>query len=309
MKKRKVDLATTLNISTTYAGEFAGTYIAAALLEANTIAEDLIVVKPNVAKSEVVKKLTVSNIIADATCDFTPIGDVGLTERKVEPKELQVNLEICKTPFIADWEAMSVISNGMLNKQLPPKFSDFFLAEVAAQVAVAVENNIWHGVKATTGQFDGFIPQATLDPDVLDVVLAPVTASNVIAELTKMYNAIPNPIFDKQDLSLYVAPNVYRAYQLALSALGYKQEYYVGNKPADFAGLPVRLISGMKPSYMVAAQRENLWFATALLSDTQQVKLLDMSDLDGSDNVRVIMKFSADTNFGLGSEFVLGTPA
>lgn len=306
-KRQKVDLATTLNITTTYAGEFAGEYIAAALLSASTLDGGLITVKPNVQKSEVVKKLNVSNIIADATCDFTPVGDVSLTERKVEPKELQVNLELCKTPFIADWEAMSM-GFGVMNRQIPPKFSDYFLGEVAALVAEATEKSIWHGVKATTGQFNGLVTQMTTDSDVIDIVGAPITASNVIAELTKIYNAIPDTIFG-DPVGLYVAPNVYRAYQLALSALGYKQEYYVGNKPADFAGLPVYLINGLKPSYMVAAEKDNLWFATALLSDLNEVKLIDMADIDGSQNVRIIMRFSADTNFGIGSELVLVTPA
>ena len=37
MKRRNVNLATTTNITTSYAGEFAGEYIAAALLSASTI--------------------------------------------------------------------------------------------------------------------------------------------------------------------------------------------------------------------------------------------------------------------------------
>ncbi len=41
-------MATTTSITTTYAGEFAGKYISAALLSANTIEKGGIEVKPNI---------------------------------------------------------------------------------------------------------------------------------------------------------------------------------------------------------------------------------------------------------------------
>ena len=65
----------------------------------------------------------------------------------------------------------------------------------------------------------------------------------------------------------------------------------------------------MADNYMMAAQKSNLFYGASLLSDQQEVKLLDMADLDGSDNVRVIMRFAAGVQYGLGSEIVLYTPA
>ncbi len=44
---KNVELATTTNITTTYAGQFAGEYIAAALLSASTIDDGGITVKSN----------------------------------------------------------------------------------------------------------------------------------------------------------------------------------------------------------------------------------------------------------------------
>ena len=97
-----------LSITTTYAGEFAGKYVSAALLSGNTIANNLIEVKPNVKFKEVLKRVSLSGAIANASCDFTDAGAVALTEKIIEPKELQVNLELCKTPFKSDWEAVSM---------------------------------------------------------------------------------------------------------------------------------------------------------------------------------------------------------
>ena len=49
-------MATTTSITTTYAGEFAGDYISAALLSGVTIDNGGITVKPNVKFKEVIKK-------------------------------------------------------------------------------------------------------------------------------------------------------------------------------------------------------------------------------------------------------------
>jgi hypothetical protein len=80
------------SITTTYAGEFAGKYIAAALLSARTLDNGYITVVPNVKYKQVIQKVAVDSIVNDASCDFTTSGTVALTERILEPKELQVNL-------------------------------------------------------------------------------------------------------------------------------------------------------------------------------------------------------------------------
>ena len=58
-------MATTTSITTTYAGEFAGKYISAALLSANTIEKGGIEVKPNIKFKEVIKKLATGALIAN----------------------------------------------------------------------------------------------------------------------------------------------------------------------------------------------------------------------------------------------------
>ena len=142
-----------LSITTTYAGEFAGKYVSAALLSGNTIANNLIEVKPNVKFKEVLKRVNLSGAIANASCDFTDAGTVALTEKIIEPKELQVNLELCKTPFKSDWEAVSMGYSASDN--LPANFSDYFIGLMSESIAEQTEKDIWAGV-AGAGTFDGF---------------------------------------------------------------------------------------------------------------------------------------------------------
>ena len=144
-------------ITTTYAGEFAGKYIAAALLSGNTLSQGAIEIKPNIKFKEVMKKVVTSGLITDDSCDFTSAGSVTLTERIIQPEQFQVNLELCKTPFESDWGAVSMGYSAFDN--LPPDFSSFLIAHVAEQVSASTENNIWQGNLggAVAGEFNGFL--------------------------------------------------------------------------------------------------------------------------------------------------------
>jgi hypothetical protein len=309
-------MATTTSITTTYAGEKAQGYIAAALLSGNTIENGGITVKPNVKKSEVLKKIATGDLIADGTCDFTATSSVTLTERILTPKEFQVNLELCKTPFRADWDAISMGYSAF--DTLPPDFASFLVAHVAEKVATKIENNIWQGADGTEGEFDGLVALATADATVVDVVGTTVNAGNVIDELGKVVDAIPAALYGSADLKIYVAQNVYKAYVRALggfAAAGVGANGVGGNGTNQslgdvmFDGVPVFVANGLANNYIVAAESSNLFFGTGLLSDENEVKVLDMADLDGSQNVRVIMRFTATVQYAYGSEIVLYTPA
>jgi len=295
----------TPSITTTYAGEFAGKYISAALLSGNTIANGGITVKPNVKYKEVVKKVATSGLIGNASCDFTDAGSLTLTERILQPEEFQVNLELCKKDFRSDWEAVQMGYSAYDN--LPPKFADFLIGHVAAKVAEQTEQNIWQGTDATAGEFDGLSTLLAADSDVVDVTGTTVTSSNVIAELGKIVDAIPSAVYGKEDLKIYVSSNIAKAYVSAQAALGYRDLYHVGKTEMNFQGIPLFVANGLADNDAVAAETSNLYFGTGLLADHNEVKVIDMADLDGSQNVRIVMRFTAGVQYGIGSDIVLYT--
>lgn len=306
-----------LTITSTYAGEFAGKYIAAALLSGSTLDNGGIEVMPNVKYKEVVQKVATSGLITDSSCDFTNAGNVTLTERIIQPEEFQVNLELCKTPFIANWGAQSMGYSAF--DQLPPTFSEFLIAHVAKEVAASTENNIWQGNLggAQAGEFDGLATLMTADADVIDVaaVAGGVDSANVIAELGKIVDAVPAALYGKEDMYLYISQNIARAYVRALGgfaaagvgANGTNNQgtQWWNNGALTFDGVKIFVAQGLPDNYAVAAQKSNLYFGTGLLSDMNLVKVLDMGDLDGSQNVRVIMRFTAGVQYGIGSDIVL----
>ena len=315
-------MATTTSITTTYAGEFAGKYIAAALLSSKTLEDGAITIKPNVKFKEVIKKVaTDSNVIKDATCDFADTATVTLTERILQPEEFQVNLELCKKDFRSDWEAIEMGYSAF--DSLPPSFSDFIISHVAGLVAEKNEQNIWGGVNATAGEFDGFTTLMAADADVNDAANGAETsfsASNIITLLGNTVDALPSTVIGKEDLTIYVPTVAFQAYVRALGGFGASglgaagtnaqgTQWYNNGNALSFEGIKVQLAAGMPTDHIVAGQASNLYFGTGLISDHNEVKLLDMADLDGSQNVRVVMRFTAGVQYGIGSDLALLTLA
>ena len=306
-------MATTTSITTTYAGEFAGKYVSAMLLSGNTIANGLIEVKPNIKFKEVLKRLEIDSIVANASCDFSDTSTVTLTEKIIEPKSLQVNLELCKTPFQSDWEAVSMGFSAHDN--LPKTFSDYFIGQLSAKIAAKTELDIWGGT-AGAGSFDGYQTLLLADAGhtgAKKIVGAAVTAANVIDALGDVVDAIPEQLLQDEGLYVYVANNVFRAYKRALGGFGANG---LGGSGFDsqgnnqdinvtmFDGIKVVAVNGLPSNRMIATTKSNLYFGTGLLADHNEIKVLDMADIDGSQNVRFIARYTAAVQYAVVEDIV-----
>ena len=296
-------MATTTSITTTYAGEKAAGFISAALLSSNTIEQGGLEVKPNIKFKQVLRKLSTGDLIADGSCDFDATSSVTLTERTIEPKEFQVNLQLCKQDFRSDWDAISMGYSAHDN--LPKSFQDFLLAHVVEKVASKNEQILWQGADANAGEYDGFLALLGADGDVVTVTGTTIDASNVIAELGKVLDAVPATLYGNADLAIYVSQSTARAYVRAQAALGYKDLYHVGKTQLDFEGTKLIVCNGMPSNKMIAAEKGNLYFGTGLMNDMNEIKVIDMADIDGSQNVRIVMRYTASVQYAIGSEIVL----
>ena len=308
-------MATTTSITTTYAGEFAGKYIAAALLSAPTLEQGGVTIHPNVKYKQVIQRVGTDSIVKNASCDFDATSTVTLTERVLAPEEFQVNLQLCKKDFHSTWQAIEMGYSAF--DVMPKSFVDFLIAHVSEKVAAHMEGTIWEGNNASAGEFSGIMRQLTTDaslPAAQEVAGTTVDAGDVITELGKIVDAIPTRLYGQPDLKLYLSSNIVRAYIRALGGFGASglgangtnnqgTQWYT-NGSLSFDGIPIFLANGMGDNKGLAAQTSNLHFATGLLSDLNQVKVIDMADLDGSENVRVVMRFTADAKYGFAEDLV-----
>ena len=306
---------TTQNASVAYNGEFAGQYISAALLSASTLENGGLTVKPNIKFQEVIKTISTDDIVKDADCDFTATSTITLDERTLTPEFQQVNLQLCKKDFQNDWEAISMGFSA--HDTLPSNFSDFLISHVAAKVAQRTEQSIWAGDTSTSGQFNGLTTLLGADaslPTANEIAGTTVSASNVVAQLGSIVDAIPSTLYGSEDLNIYVSQNIARAYVRALGGFSVaatsnagtdnKGTQWYGGGALSFDGVKLFVANGLADDTAVAAEKSNLYFGTGLLADHNEVKVIDMADIDGSQNVRVVMRFTAGVQYGIVDDIV-----
>ena len=297
-------------LTSNYAGKAAGFYISAALKEATSL-EHLTVLQ-NIKFKENIQKMAGSSLVRNADCNFTNHGNLALTESILTPKNLQINMEICKIDLLSGWEAEQMKA-GAWNRNAP-KFEDYVISYFTQHIADGVEGSVWSGADATNGQFEGFLTAATgafavngntVPTTNVGGAAVAYTATNIIENLQTIAAAIPSTVYGREDLRIYMNWKTYRLYVSAISTLGYVNMYSMNNEyEATFEGIKLAVVYGMPDDQLVAAQTSNLFFGTDLLSDTTMLKMLDMSPLDGSENLRFIAKYTGGVQVGIGAEIV-----
>ena len=299
------------NVTSNFSGKAAGFYIAAALKETKSL--DFLTLIENIKFKSNIQRMAGSSVVRDATCDFTDHGTLAMTEKVLEPKNLQVNLDLCKKTLLSSWEALEMRAGA--GSPPPPSFEDYVISYMGELIADAAESSIWSGVAANNGEFAGFLGTATgyLLPGVDGTVIqssasGAYTAANIIANLqtlTADMAANISPVLRKEDLYIYMNPKTYAFYISAVSTLGYVNAYNMnGDYEPVFEGYKIAVCPGMVDNQLVAATRSNMFAGTDLLSDTTRIALLDMSNLDGSDNIRVVAKYSMGVQTGVGADIV-----
>jgi len=283
----KINLSGPTVSPNTYAGLWSGKYVAAALLSGETLSKELITLHPNVAYKEVIRNWQNTVAIDNATCDYTDGSSVTLGEYVLTTVEKQVNLTLCKNNLRTTWESAQAGFSAF--EKLPATFEEFLLAQVAAEVAQGVEVGIWKGSTFYTGGMVKYL----LDNSAIERAFSgATTGSNVVARLQEALDYSPAALYGKEGYQYYVGPSTMKAYQAALSAGNYNFQFYVGEKPMNFQGIPVTMCPGLNDYDCVLGLKSDLHFGTGLLSDYNEVKVIDMSDIDGSQNVRTIMRFT-----------------
>ena len=251
-----------------------------------------------------------SNVVTNAGCDFLSAGTLALTEKVLEPKNLQINLDLCKSTLLDSWEALQMRAGA--GAPPPASFNDYVISYMGEIIAESTENSIWSGTNVA-GEFNGFLGLVTglllpgPDPTVVQdgAVAAPYTAGNIISNLQGAVAAIPTSTLGKEDLHIYMSQRTYQYYIGAVSTLGYVNAYNMnGDYVPMFDGYKLAVCNGMEENQLVVAQKSNLYFGTDLISDSTRISLMDMAALDGSDNMRLVCRYSAGVQTGVGADIV-----
>ena len=294
------------NITALYAGKAASGFMSASLLSGETLAKGYITVLPNVAYKVNLNNFSMTAAsVADSTCDFTDAGDVNYVEKALAPKRLQVNKALCKNNWLQTWAGSNMRAG--LDGSLQSDFATYLISYAGSLVGQQVEKSIWQGATGTSGEFDGFEVLLAADAAVVDVaaVAGGINAANIIAEIGKVRDAIPAAVYGQEDTCIFMGTSAFRSYIAAQAALGYLNQYHAGVTESNFEGIPLKWCPGMSDDKMIAGRKSNMFFATDLEGDMTEVKLLDQTLVDGSDNVNLVMKFNAGVGYSTSADIVL----
>ena len=290
-------------------GKAAGFYINAALNEAKSLT--YLTVMENVKYKENIQKMAGSSLIVNGDCNaFTSSGNLALTETTLTPKDLQVNLAICKKTLITSYEALQMRAGR--DAGAPVAFEDYVISYIGEIIANGTETSIWTGNDASAGEFTGFVGggvgHLVTDGTVVDVAKtgATIDATNIVTNLSATLEAVPSAVYMKEDLHIYMSAKSFRLYIQKMSQDGYVNAYSMNRDyEAVFEGVRLAVCPGMKDNVLVAAEKSNLFFGTDLLSDSTRISILDQALVTGSDNINVVARYTAGTIQGIGSDIVL----
>lgn len=299
-------MATTTSITSTYAGEMSKDFISSLVYSMDTISNRFVTLKTNIKGKHLVRVADVNPVAGDASCSFNAKGDVTISERFVDPKRIQYDLELCILDFVDDWN--QALTGPSADDDLPSDFEAYFRQRVLAKIAEAENYKIWNGVDGD-GSYDGLETKMIADADVNKVATpVAITEANVVAELTKTFKAIPKLVRRQSDFKWVVSQNVADAYAIALGQGNYLQQSMVGDKPLNFNGIPLEVNDGISDDTMVAYSAANIWFATATEADFNELRTIDMRETTGDKTVRFSLTFSADVNYGIPEEVTFYQP-
>lgn len=292
-----------LSVTSNYVGKFVNELYSSAIYNAGSLAR--VSILPGLKGTGFLPRLEVGDILTDASCDFTPAGTVALTEKEVSNKKLAVQLEMCKTDLIESFYAEQMRASAN-NDEIPATLNDYILAKVKEKVASGLEDMFWTG-EAYPGQpdFDGIVEQATTEA-AADVSAGTISDSNVVAELFKVVDAMPAAVAVRTGNDapvIYVDYSVLKYYRFAVAKAS-AEKYTVGTVKDDFMGYEL-VASPLGANKMIASSPSNLYFLTDLFDDANELRVIDMSDKDGSDNIRVKGNLRAGAAYRLRNEMVV----
>lgn len=284
-------MSTTVNINSAYKGEQAGKIFTQIFLKADTLEKQAVRVIPNVVGTTAyLVKTELSDAIIDYSCSFEPSGNLDLTEKEVKLKKLQLPLEICKETFRQRWEA-SQMGFSAWNDEIPANEKEAIMLEVAGLIAQQTEQDIWNGDGSAAGHFEGIVTELKADGDANNVDGAVLTVTNIIDAMGAVLDATPVAVMQRADFTFAMDVKSYGMYKRALGNMAFAQNV------EDFEGHKITVLNGLPANSILTYAQEQVVFLTGLLSDFNDIRVLDMTEHDLSDNIRIKAQYLAGASY------------
>ncbi len=294
-----------------YAGKYAGEIMRPVLLSANTLSEGLVNIHEGIRNKTNIPILTVDEDIVQAyACDFTDEGTSATTEKILEVTRLMTNMKICKETFFATWLEDQTGTGSYLDAQIPNDWYSAFQDQAGGQISKVIELNLWQGnlntgsFTSTYTDFDGLLTKLDADAATIKADISAITAANVIDQMRIGRDAMSAAMVGDYTFEYFVNRVTFQLFRQAVSNDFNGFEY--GNAPELMLdGYKINVCAGIPDNLFAISKRENLHFGTNLVSDENNIQLVDTTQTLGDQNVRISAVYSGGTQVTNASDIVL----
>jgi len=303
----------------TYAGELKYPILAAATKANDTVAKGFVDVIDGIHFKAVLPTLAVADTLQAAACAFADGADLTIGERVLTLTDLMVNEEICRKTVYPGWHGAA--TSRATTNVMTQEFVTYTLAETAAKTAENIEDAIWKGSAtfgagflSNDGAFDSAGLAAGTLADATKQDITAMTASNTVEQLGLVYAkaASDKPaILGKTSLAFYVSVKTYALYIQQLGNSGSGQGInFLGVAQnlnnLSYLGVPINVCPGMFDDAIVLTTKENLVYGTNVGTDQTDIQWIPTYQYDGSDNVRIVMRFALGTQTRIPADAIVG---
>jgi hypothetical protein len=325
-KKYNFDIDVQAN---TYAGDLAMPYVTAAINGADTIAKGRARLIEGVTRKAVINNIVSTNPIQAASCSPSDGSNTSLSEQVLTLNDCQVYEVICRKTIFPTWVAAQ--GNMRRNGDLPPAFSDFLLATVAAKAGEQLERLMWVGDANPDPDTsiwglgllsnDGTIDEDGIDASAMagfveaDTGATAWAKGNILDIFALVYDAAAaNPaLFQRPGAGFYCSYEAFGFYLQALAEAGSDQGVNMKGTDQAFSGVtylgyPVYPTYGIPndKDVMVFTYPENVVVGTNNYTGDTSADLIPTYQYDGKDSVVVTMNFAAGVQVGVPTDGVVG---
>ena len=320
-------MANLINNQITYTVKNNGEWFYKSLQKAHTLANDYIRVIPNVTKDVKIHKLVMANNtvsqVDNRDCAWSPTQRITLNEATFQVKNFKINEEQCMEELDSIWSEMQYREIGATKDQWPTNTDGNESLESAVMfhlqnsLSQDIERIIWGGSGNTVaGVQDGIVDKALASSTSIKITGQTIDAANVLGEIEKVYNAIPNVVLndgefdpEKAAVKIFVNMDIMRYLRQALSTVATSNQVILPSFAVEggkiyYLGVEI-VVVGLPANTMIAASKDNLVFVTDLLSDTQEIRAQFGNDLTNESMLYIKGAYRANAGMIFDDELVI----
>ena len=267
----------------TWDGEYSSTEIYSdCVLGAPTLEKRAVKFITGVKKSLKIPAMNLSSVLQADSCVQSPLGNITLTDKEIQLCKMKFNIPICIQDLETTYMSESLMASGANNSDFPATPLAYVLDLLTRTINSDYERLIQAGdttsLDPTLALCDGFLKKIEADVTHIPVAGVVLTAANIVAELTKVYDLIDDCLMDKPDLRFYMPLNTKKMLRQAISQSPSQVNNLgiglVGNDDFDFFGIPIVFSHGITVNNILATTIANLQIGVDLLSDIDEVKVI-----------------------------------